>query len=130
MYKSAFYATLLQSSSTVMILVDVLDVVVDSVKNGGALAQAAETFNTTQEQQQAVVDMAKSKENQITLVYELVKQYADSASVGASAETSSNINASLNSADQLYYDGIKNLGESVQVASDILQDGSSEGSNG
>jgi hypothetical protein len=69
--------------------------------------------------------VAQTKQNQLTLTHPFVQDYANSERIGASAETSSNITAAVNSANQLYHDGIRSLGDSVESAKELLEDRSS-----
>ena len=129
-YESAFHATPLQSSATLITLVEILGVVVDSVPSGGTLlGTALEASPAAQQVQDAVVNTAQVKEQQLTVAFQVVQDYANTESVGASTVTNSDIEAARNSAAQLYHDGIESLRESVDTAKDLLEDQSSEDSN-
>jgi hypothetical protein len=115
----------------------VLNIVVDSVQSGQVLLDAAQSAsnaaqnasNTSLEVQANIAAEAAAKQNQITAAYLSVMSLASNENIGATAQASSDIEAARNSADQLYHDGIRDLGQSVQVAIDLLDDQSSEGSD-
>jgi len=124
-YESAFHATLLRSS-TLYALVDVLNTVVDSIPSGQVLLDAAQAAsNTPQEVSANIAAEAASKQNELTAAYESARDYATSQSIGADAQTSSDIQAATNSANQLYHDGTRDLGQSVQLAKELMEDQSS-----
>jgi hypothetical protein len=84
---------------------------------------------TSQEVPANLVAEATVVQNQLTAAYDSVRTLASNASIGATAETSSDIEAATNSADQLYHDGIRDLGQAVEVAKELMDDESSEGSD-
>ena len=65
----------------------------------------------------------------MTNAYQAVQDRANTERVGASAETKTVIQAAVNSATQLYDDGIVKLVDSVGVAQELLEDQCSESSN-
>jgi len=119
---SAFHATLLQSSATLSTLVDVLEVVVDSIPSGANMLEAAENPVTGQITQEDVVSVARAKEEQLTAAYQAFQERVNSESVEASAETKSNIKAAVNSADLLYTEGLASLSDSVDAAKEQYED--------
>ena len=129
-YESAFHATLLQSSAQLYALVDVINTVVDSVPSGQTLLDAAQYASTTSQEVSAnIAAEAAAKQNELTASYDSFRSLASYESIGATAETSSNIQAASNSADQLYHDGIRDLRQAVEVAKELMEDASSEGSD-
>jgi hypothetical protein len=108
----------------------VLNTVVDSVPSGQVILDSAQAAGTgSQEVAANIAAEAASKQSELTAAYESVNNYANSQSVGANAQTIGDIEAAINSADQLYHDGIRDLKQSVEVAEELTDDQSSEGSD-
>lgn len=118
--ESSFNATVLQSSSQLMNLVDALDVAVQSVPSSDTLLTTAKaSAETAQQVPESIVNAAKNVQDQVTTAYNNVIAQANAESAGASVEVRENITAAVNSANQLNYDGIANLRDAVNGAEEL-----------
>jgi hypothetical protein len=109
-----------------MSLVDVIGAISDSVPSGQTLLDAATNASSTQQEVEAnIAAEASNKQDQLTTAYESFKSYASQQSMGANAQTS-DVQYATDRANEAYYEGIRNLGESVQVAKDLLDDKSND----
>jgi hypothetical protein len=104
----------------------VLNTVVESIPSGQVLLDAAQAAsNTPQEVPGNIAAEASSKQSELTAAYESARNYATSQGIGANAQTNADIEAATNSANQLYHDGTRDLGQSVQLAKELAENQSS-----
>ena len=130
---SAFHATLLHSSSELIILLDLLDDAASSVPSGGELVERAQEFveraqevSTTPPQlADKVIEVAKEIHNQLDDCYKHVTDGVNAEKAEASTTgTWEAVEDVRQSAVQLYKDGISDLTEAVSTAKELVDDSS------